>query len=70
MAWAYFPGLSGSFTFDDYHNIYKNEHLKINHFSNEELLQAALSSDSGPLKRPIAMLSFAINHVLTGMDPD
>ncbi len=69
MAWAYFPGLSGSFTFDDYHNIYKNEHLKINHFSNEELLQAALSSDSGPLKRPIAMLSFAINHVLTGMDP-
>ncbi len=69
MAWVYLPGLSGSFTFDDYHNIYKNEHLKINHFSNEGLWQAALSSDSGPLKRPIAMLSFAINHVFTGMDP-
>jgi protein O-mannosyl-transferase len=69
MAWVYFPGLSGSFTFDDYHNIYKNEHIKIDHFSIGGLWQAALSSDSGPLKRPIAMLSFAINHVLTGMDP-
>jgi len=67
--WAYYPGLSGGFIFDDYTNIYKNHLLKIEHFSFEDLWQASLSINSGPLKRPVAMFSFAVNHVLTGMDP-
>jgi len=67
--WAYFPGLSGSFVLDDYSNIYRNDLLKIVHFTFEDLWQASLSSDSGKLRRPVAMFSFAVNHVLTGMDP-
>ena len=67
--WVYFPGLSGSFTFDDNHNIADNNLLKIESFSFESLWQASLSSDSGPLKRPVSMFSFAVNHVVTGMDP-
>lgn len=67
--WSYLPALGGTFLFDDYHNISGNKFLKIDHFSFEGLWQAALSSDSGPFKRPVAMLSFAINHVLSGMDP-
>ena len=66
--WSYFPGLSGPFDFDDYENIYENELLKIEHFTLEDFWQASLSNYSGPLKRPVAMASFAINHVLTGMD--
>ena len=65
----YQPGLNGSFVFDDVGNIYENQLLKIEHFTFEDLWQASLSSNSGPLRRPVAMFSFAINHVLTGMDP-
>jgi hypothetical protein len=67
--WSYYPGLSGLFVFDDFGSVYKNDLLKIEHFSVEELWQASLSHSSGPLKRPISMISFAVNHVLTGMNP-
>jgi len=67
--WIYYPGLSGAFVFDDNPNIVDNGYLKIDQFSFEDLWQASISSSSGPLRRPVSMLSFAINHVLTGMDP-
>ncbi len=67
--WVYLPGLNGPFVFDDHHNIANNHLLKVEHLSFAELWQASLSSDSGPLKRPVVMFSFAINHVFTGMDP-
>ena len=66
--WAYFPALGGGFVFDDDFNIAANDLLQIEQFSFEDLLQASMSSDAGPLKRPVAMFTFAINHVLTGMD--
>jgi len=67
--WIYIPGLGGSFEFDDYGAIANNGYLKISHFTFEDLWQASLSTDTGPLKRPVAMFSFAVNHVFTGMDP-
>lgn len=67
--WIYLPGLEGPFELDDYGTITNNGYLKIDSFSLEDLWQASLSTDTGPLKRPVAMLSFAVNHVLTGMDP-
>ena len=67
-AWIYLPGLGGSFELDDNGTIANNNYLKISHFTFEDLWQASLSSDSGQLRRPVAMFSFAINHVLTGMD--
>lgn len=66
---VYQQGLTGSFIFDDGQAIANNEYLKIQDMSKESLQQAAFSNDSGPLKRPISMLSFALNYYATGMDP-
>lgn len=66
--WAYFPALGGSFVFDDSANIANNGYIKIEQFTIEDLLQASMSGHSGLLKRPVAMFTFAVNHVLTGMD--
>ena len=66
--WAYYPSLGGGFIFDDDHNISTNELLKIDSLSLDALKQASMSRNSGPLRRPLAMLSFAINHVFTGMN--
>ncbi len=65
--WAYWPSLSGGFLFDDRMNIADNQLLKIERFSVGDLQQAAFSSHSGPLRRPVAMVSFAFNYLATGM---
>ena len=67
---AYLPGLGGGFVFDDYANLVHNERLAGASFqSPQSIARAALSSDSGPLKRPLSMLSFAVDHAVSGMDP-
>lgn len=66
---VYIPGLYGDFEFDDQANLLQNSDLQIHHFSLHGLKLAALSGDSGPLGRPISMVTFAINHILTGFDP-
>lgn len=65
---CYFPGLSGFFVFDDGVNIVKNPHLRIDELSMAALQQAAASSDAGPLRRPISMMSFALDYYASGMD--
>lgn len=66
---VYAPGLSGPFLFDDFPNIVYNEHLKIPALTLDQLMSAAFSSKAGPLYRPIAMASFAINAYFSGMHP-
>ena len=63
---VYLPGLGGGFVFDDYSNILLNEDLKVSPLSVKSLLQAGWSGMSGPLKRPISMISFALNYATTG----
>lgn len=65
----YWPGLSGGFNFDDGPNIVDNAALHAHSWSIDDLWQAALSGDAGPLKRPVAMLSFAMNYLASGLDP-
>lgn len=65
----YWPGLSGSWLFDDYPNIVDNPGVHPNEISISALVSAALSSPASSLKRPIASLSFAANYLLTGLDP-
>jgi len=65
----YIPGLPGLFLFDDEQNITSQKSLLIDDLTPAQLLRAAFSSDSGPLKRPISMLSFALNAYITGIDP-
>ncbi len=59
---AYWPGLRGPFILDDFNNISLNPQVAISDLDPRTLTQAMWSSDSGPLKRPLAALSFALNH--------
>ncbi|MCC7413512.1 MAG: hypothetical protein IT495_17985, partial [Gammaproteobacteria bacterium] len=64
------PGLTGGFIFDDYANIVENVYLAAAGGSvPERLLLAAQSTEAGPLGRPIAMMSFALNHAASGFSP-
>ncbi|MCO7223972.1 hypothetical protein [Pleionea sp. CnH1-48] len=65
---CYLPSLDGSFLFDDFVNIVQNKSLKMETFNAENLVSAAYSGDSGPLKRPISYASFAINILFTEYD--
>lgn len=63
------PGLAGPFLLDDGPNFAEAEQFleATRHCGNLELL--GLGSHSGPLGRPVAMLSFALNHCVHGLDP-
>jgi len=66
VAALYFPGISGPFLFDDQSSITKNSAIAIKEVSSESLYKAAESGIAGPLKRPIAMISFALNYYYAG----
>lgn len=66
---AYSPGLNGPFVFDDYTNIVENDALRIEKLSRAELHGALMSGTAGPLKRPVTMVTFAVNYALTGINP-
>lgn len=66
---VYWPGLHGSFVFDDHPNIVDNEAVQPKDASISSLVRAALSSPSSRLSRPLASLSFAINYLYSGLDP-
>ncbi|MGH8158707.1 MAG: hypothetical protein ACREPQ_11355 [Rhodanobacter sp.] len=69
VAAIYWPGLSGGWLFDDYLNIVYNQGLQITNLHLSTLINAALSSAASEFKRPLAMLSFALNYRATGLDP-
>ena len=49
----YSPGLNGGFLFDDSFNITLNEVLHADQLDWNQIKAASLSSDAGPLKRPV-----------------
>ena len=63
---AYSLGFGGPFLFDDFGALALNPLLQIDGTVFDEWRTAALSSRSGPLRRPIAMFSFALNSVAAG----
>ncbi|BAO43532.1 tetratricopeptide repeat protein [Thiolapillus brandeum] len=65
---AYWPGLSGPFLFDDSVAIQNNEYLKITDLDLKSLKLAAFSHETGVLYRPVAMSSFALNYYFWGSD--
>ena len=62
----YWSGLAGPLFFDDRPALTANELVKIDGRVFDEWRTAALSSNSGALRRPVSMLSFAANHVVSG----
>jgi hypothetical protein len=65
----YWPGLHGDFFLDDYPHIVHNQAIQIDQLDLTTLWTAANSTNSGPLGRPLALASFAINYYFTGLDP-
>lgn len=68
-ALAYWPGLRGGFIFDDLPNLVLSQAWKIGSFTPTNIQRVLQSDISGELGRPLAMLSFAANHIWTGPDP-
>ena len=66
VALAYLPGLRGPFVFDDYPNILNNSPVAVTELTPQALHAAAASNNSGPLGRPLAALSFALDHYRAG----
>ena len=63
---VYWPGLSGPWLFDDFSNIRGNTFLRVTTLDWQSLGAAARSLEPGPLGRPVAYFSFALNHYLHG----
>lgn len=69
-ALIYAPGLTGGFFFDDFYNIVDNKKVYITQLSFEQLKDAALSTQAGMLRRPLSMLSFALDGYFGGITPE
>lgn len=65
----YYPASLGGFVYDDLPNIVTNNQIHIDSVKNDDLLAAISSGESGPLKRPVSMLSFALNYYFSGLNP-
>ncbi|MEJ2442692.1 MAG: hypothetical protein P8Y42_04420, partial [Exilibacterium sp.] len=63
---AYVPGLNGPFIFDDAPNLMENQKVHINELSTDSIYSAVFSIQSGPLYRPVSMLSIALNYYWGG----
>jgi tetratricopeptide (TPR) repeat protein len=69
-ALVYSGGLNGPFLFDDHVHITQNRWVKIDSLAMPDLQRAWNSSFiEFPSNRPLAQLSFGINHALAGLDP-
>jgi hypothetical protein len=66
---VYWPGLSGGYVFDDFPNLVDNDQTVLEDLSLGQLWQGAMAGDSGPLKRPIVMLSLSVERYFFGLDP-
>lgn len=63
---AYTPGIGDFWVADDIPNIVINQSLQIESLDSNSLLGAASANESGPLKRPLSSLSFALNYYFSG----
>lgn len=59
---VYAPGWEGPFVFDDQLNILENPDVPMYELSERDIINSALSNESGPLKRVIPALSFGLNY--------
>ena len=67
---VYARGLNGPFLFDDLIHITQNQWVKIDSLSWPNLVRAWNSSfNAFPDNRPLAQLTFGVNHALAGLSP-
>ena len=65
----YWPGLSGSFTFDDLLFLVGNEAVQVSTLQMADWVNAAMSFPANHQGRWLGMLSFAVNHYFAGLAP-
>jgi hypothetical protein len=65
----YLPGLKGNYILDDYANIVDNSKVQMTELTLDQVNIALDSGVASSIKRPLSMLSFALNHRFTQMDP-
>jgi hypothetical protein len=68
-ALLYLPGLKGGYEFDDFPNVVDNTALHVTTLDASAWLEAMWASPSSDLQRPLASLSFALNHYFSGLAP-
>lgn len=66
---TFWPGLSGGFIFDDFPNLVREPSWKVTELNIEQIERAVQGGITGNAGRPLAILSFALNHYFTGLDP-
>lgn len=62
----YYQGVNGPYVRDDYSNLIGNSALIIQDVNLDSIKAAAFSSPSSKYKRPVSMLSFAVNYSVAG----
>lgn len=65
----YWPGLKGGFIFDDYPNLVEDPDWKLLSLEPLQWWHAGTSGIASMFGRPLALLSFAFNYYVSGMDP-
>lgn len=63
----FWPGVSGGFLLDDYHNIVTNAFVQIKELSLDSLLRASQGYSGGT--RQLPLITFALNAYWAGLDP-
>lgn len=66
---VYWPGLSGGFIFDDISNLVVDPDWKVTSLNFQQWRRAMSLGIASDIGRPLALLSFAINHYFTGLAP-
>ena len=64
---VFWPGVSGGFLFDDYHNIVTNAHVQIKELSLDSLWRASNAYTDNT--RQLPMLTLALNSYWAGLNP-
>ena len=65
---VFVPGLGGGFLFDDYPNLVSDPHWRLTALTLDGLREALGNGFAGFGGRPLALLSFALDHLLSGPD--
>ncbi|WP_162315552.1 ArnT family glycosyltransferase [Pseudoxanthomonas yeongjuensis] len=68
-AGVYWPGLSGRFLLDDFSNIVSNDRVHAATLDWKTIKTAASAYQPGDFGRPLATVTFAVNHAIGGTDP-
>ncbi len=66
---VYWSGLHGAFFYDDGPSILLPQGVRLEVFTWDSLRQAWQSGGAGPSGRPVAQLTFALNHYFNGFSP-